>query len=75
MRNHKTRREETQAVKAALKKAGIVARVGHGTGTARGWLKIRPNFVPSEDENRRIIRIAIDVTGRTGEYDGRILVG
>jgi len=33
-------KQETKAVKAALKTAGIHARVSHGRGTAYGWLEI-----------------------------------
>ena len=40
MRNHHERREETKAVKIALKAAGINSRVGHGRGTAWGWLHV-----------------------------------
>jgi hypothetical protein len=39
-RKHETHKEETAAVKAALKAAGINAKVGHGRGTAWGWLEI-----------------------------------
>jgi hypothetical protein len=35
-----TRGQETKAVKEALQKAGINARVTHGKGTAWGWLQI-----------------------------------
>lgn len=35
-----TRKEETKTVRAALKAAGINARVGHGRGTAWGWLHL-----------------------------------
>ena len=34
------RKEETKAVKRALNKFGINARVGHGRGTAWGWLEM-----------------------------------
>ena len=34
------RRQETKAVKRALKAADINAKVGHGKGTAWGWLYI-----------------------------------
>ncbi len=41
-RNHSTHKEETKAVKAALVKAGYAdARVGHGSGTAWGWLDLK----------------------------------
>lgn len=39
-RNHSTHKEETKVVRQALKKAGINAKVGHGRGTAWGWLHI-----------------------------------
>jgi hypothetical protein len=39
-RNHETHKEETKAVKEALAKAGINAKVGHGKGTAWGWLHV-----------------------------------
>ncbi len=70
------RREETRAVKAALKKAGITASVGHGKGTAWGWLHIRPNNYQGHifGVSRQIIKIAQEVTGRHGEYDGCINV-
>lgn len=37
---HETRKEETKAVRKALQAAGINARVGHGRGTAWGWLHL-----------------------------------
>ncbi len=47
-RNHKSHREETQAVKEALRKEGIPFRkVEHGTGTAWGWLEIYMGENPS----------------------------
>lgn len=40
-RTHRSHQEETRAVKAALAAAGFPhARVGHGRGTAWGWLEI-----------------------------------
>lgn len=48
-RRHDTHRAETQAVKAALKAAGFPqAHVGHGTGTAWGWLEITVSIPRSE---------------------------
>jgi len=99
-RNHNNHREETKAVKDALVEAGIpVLKVGHGTGTAWGWLEIH---LPPPDETKHekmtdtdtpwicyancsecqkfqdlrneAIRVALKVTGRKGEYDGRINV-
>lgn len=42
-RKHETHKAETKAVKAALKAAGISAKVGHGKGTAWAWLHIHIN--------------------------------
>jgi len=39
-RIQETRREETKAVKVALKSAGINGKIRHGTGTAWSWLYI-----------------------------------
>jgi len=67
---HTRAADETRAVKAALTAAGIqFRRVFHGTGTACTWLKIAGI---DWDQRDRVIRIAQEVTGRTGEYDGRI---
>lgn len=77
-RKHSTHREETRAVKKALIEAGIpVKKVGHGTGTAWAWLKIYLD--PSVDMNMKkyfeeTIRIAQEVTGRHGDYNGEINV-
>jgi len=77
-RKHKTHREETKAVKAALIKAGFTnVRVGHGTGTAWGWLHIHCDPKPSQNfqrKDREVVRIAQAVTGRHGDYDGQINV-
>jgi len=81
------RKAETKIVKEALKKAGIPAKVSHHRGTARGWLEInvgdpaeRKGVNPetrmyTQEEQAlhdRAIMIAQQVTGRSGEYDGRI---
>ena len=77
-RNHKTHREETKAVKDALIEAGFTnVRVGHGTGTAWGWLDIHCDAKPGQDwQDKRVeaLRIAKSVTGRHGDYDGDINV-
>jgi hypothetical protein len=99
-RKHRTHREETQAVKKALEKAGIKAKVGHDTGTAWGWLVINLGPNPSGLEHRKMegtptpwlcaggcpacernrelrdqtLRIAQEVTGRHGDYDGEISI-
>ncbi len=82
-------KSETKAVKEALKKAGIEAEVGHGRGTAWGWLEInigdprmRNGLKPppfeyqyTEEEqalHNKVLKIAQEVTGRHGDYDGRI---
>lgn len=75
-----TRNEETKIVKAALKSAGLpVVKVGHGTGTAYGWLHITLELDDSDRPaaNRsmdRAIKAAMLVTGRHGDYDGCINV-
>lgn len=73
------RRQETTAVKRALLEAGIpVRRVIHGRGTAWGWLDIYLEHGACRDQyetGREAIRIAQEVTGRSGDYDGRINVG
>jgi hypothetical protein len=72
-------REESKAVKDALLKAGFpVLRVGHARGTARGWLEIWMEKATPEQwrdgTENKAIAIAQLVTGRRGEYDGRIVV-
>ena len=70
------RHEETRVVKAALKEAGLpVRRVSHGSGTGCGWLKITLVApVSAAKEIEQALRIAQLVTGRCGDYDGRIQV-
>lgn len=78
-RNFETHYQETKKVKEALLKAGYpVLSVGHGSGTAWGWLEIRL-CPPKQGEdwwerNRQVISLAKSITGRTGDYDGEILV-
>ena len=73
------RKAETVTVKRALVKAGYRnVRVGHGTGTAIGWLHIK--VILQEPETRQAwvthrdiaLTIAKQVTGRGGEHDGRV---
>ena len=69
-------REESLAVKEALVKAGYRnVKVKHGTGTAYGWLDI---WAESDEDwqtiRGNVIRIAKQVTGRHGDYDGEINV-
>lgn len=67
---HTRAMDETRAVRAALKAEGIkFRRVFHGTGTACTWLKITGI---DWNQRERVIAIAQRVTGRSGEYDGRI---
>jgi hypothetical protein len=101
-RKQETHGEETKAVKAALIAAGFdVLKVGHGQGTAWGWLHItlaKPLELACEDHgsyrnydqpdccgcraftesmrdlDRKAVRLAQEVTGRHGEYDGDISV-
>ena len=68
------RREESKAVKAALARAGIKARVGHGRGTAWSWLEITLPATSGRAQHDKVLYIAQTVTGRHGEYDGRINV-
>lgn len=93
-------RAESKAVKTALADAGLpVTKVGHGTGTAWGWLDITlaavegphikhdgttmpewicrsdcPTCAESTRQYRQAVEVAQRVTGRTGDYDGRITV-
>lgn len=71
------RKEETIAVKRALSQAGYKAQVTHGTGTAWGWLTIKllRKWVPNDSATlEKVEKIAMAVTGRNGDYDGRISV-
>jgi len=67
---------ETKAVKAALIKAGYTGvKVGHGTGTAWGWLDIKCDEKPKQSWQEKysdVERIAQQTTGRNGDYGGRI---
>lgn len=98
-RKQGSHREETKAVKNALRRAGINPKsVGHDRGTAWGWLVINLGPNPSGLEHirredtpwicvgncpacernheieREVIRIAQEVTGRHGDYEGEIQV-
>jgi hypothetical protein len=102
-RNQSTHKDETKAVKVALLAAGLpVVRVGHGTGTAWGWLHIKltesdrdhervngtdgqgtmydpcryecPACIENRANHDAAIRIAQQVTGRCGQYDGDIQI-
>ena len=67
---------ETKAVKVALIKSGYTGvKVGHGTGTAWGWLHIKCDEKPGQSwqsKHSDIEMIAQLVTGRRGDYGGRI---
>ena len=111
-RKHETHAAETKAVKAALKAASLpVVKVGHGSGTAWGWLEVtlrRPDNLHSvgfdgqvermslaqkqslpifascvagcqaceelRELQSRAYRVIADATGRTGEYNGDVLI-
>lgn len=68
------RREETAVVKNALKKARIPFKsVGHGTGTAWGWIEI--NLGKGNGRyDAAAVKVVQSVTGRHGDYDGNILI-
>ena len=69
---------ETKTVKAALIRAGYTGvQVGHGTGTAWDWLHIKCNERERQNWQEKysdIEKIAQQVTGRRGDYGGRINV-
>ena len=69
---------ETKAVKAALITSGYTGvKVGHGTGTAWGWLHIECNEKLGQDWQDKytdVERIAQQVSGRHGDYGGRISI-
>lgn len=97
-RKQESHRAETKAVKQALSKEGINAKVGHGKGTAWGWLHIEvQNELPPHERDQehfngvgcsydcegckawreidaKAIKIAQEVTGRHGDYQGEILI-
>lgn len=75
-RNFTNHRSETKAVKAALRKAGIpFTKVGHGTGTAWAWLEIYlGNQANHKLYGQQTLSLAKSITGRTGEYNGDILI-
>jgi len=76
-RKFKSNKEETKAVKKALAKIGqSKAKVTHGRGTASGWLDV---YIPKQpgDFFENLIyfkKYLMEVTGRSGEYDGRIQI-
>ena len=67
---------ETKAVKGALIALGYKGvKVGHGTGTAWGWLHIKCDEKPGQSFQEKIAdveQIAQYITSRTGDYGGRI---
>lgn len=72
------RMAETKAVKAALIEAGYAGvKVGHGRGTSWGWLHIKCDEKPEQtwqEKYANVEKIAQQVTGRHGEYGGRISI-
>ena len=67
--------EETKMVKDFLKTAGYDVKVRHGKGTSCGWLKIYvKSDLPFRELRSQICSIVQGITGRSGEYDGRINV-
>ena len=67
---------ETKAVKGALIALGYTrVKVSHGTGTARSWLHIKCDEKPNqswEEKYRDVEKAAQYITGRCGDYGGRI---
>ena len=67
---------ETKAVKGALVALGYTGvRVGHSTGTARSWLHIKCDEKSGQSWREKytdVEQIAQRITGRTGDYGGRI---
>ena len=77
-RNHKSHREETQAVKQALTEAGIKFKsVGHGKGTAWAWLEINLGPIPEKQYTALVNQTILAtqaITGRHGDHHGDIMV-
>lgn len=73
-RKHMDHRAETKAVRLALKAAGLpVGKVTHGRGTAWAWLEVTL-IGGTADQRHEAHRIIADVTGRSGDYNGDVLV-
>jgi len=76
-RKYATHSQETRAVKKALAKIGQPkAKVRHGRGTAYGWLDV---YIPKQsgdsfEKKAYFTKYLMEVTGRSGEYDGRIQI-
>jgi len=76
-RKYNTNIEETKAVKKALAKIGqSKAKVRHGKGMGSGWLKV---YIPKQPGNffdnlMYFTKFLMEVTERSGEYDGRIQI-
>lgn len=68
------RTQETKLVKDALTKAGYTnVKVTHGTGTSWGWLHIKCDSKPGQQNKYDDVeRITQQVTGRHGDYGGCI---
>jgi len=75
---NKTRLAETKAVKGALIALGYTSvKVGHGTGTAHSWLHIKCDEKQGQtwqEKHADVEQIAQYITGRTGDYGGRISI-
>jgi len=71
-RIHENHKDETRAVKNALKSAGVKASVKHGSGTSWAWLHIKlANRIKTESD---VLNLIQKVTGRHGDYEGEILI-
>jgi len=76
-RQQESHAQETRAVRQALNVQGIKAEwIRHGRGTAWEWLEVNLGVVARGNHalQDEALRIAKSVTGRQGEYNGRILI-
>jgi len=73
-----TAREETRLVKKALIEDGFTGvRVGHDRGAAAGWLNVTVDVVAGKswtEIEEAVLTLVQRVTGRHGEYSGRIMI-
>jgi len=63
------RTAESNKIKQAINIMGIRVKVRHGVGTSHGWLYV---YVPKGSDHKALLSVVQHVTGRHGEYDGKI---